>query len=145
MSGLSQRFGNAPPPEVTDRFGNVRSARHVHMNGKGVIDFTLREVPAAVHTLCERAGLALDDFDAIVPHQASAKVLEGLRRRLKLGEDRFVVYMRDIGNTVSCSIPIALARAHADGRFAPGARLLLVGFGVGLSWGATVVRWPQTT
>ncbi|MDN5863209.1 MAG: ketoacyl-ACP synthase III, partial [Salinisphaera sp.] len=100
MSGLRQRFGNAPPPEVTDRFGNVRSARHVHMNGKGVIDFTLREVPAAVHTLCERAGLALDDFDAIVPHQASAKVLEGLRRRLKLGEDRFVVYMRDIGNTV---------------------------------------------
>lgn len=142
MSGMRQRFGNAPPPEITDRFGNVRSARHVHMNGKGVVDFTLREVPRAVQTICERAGIALKDFDAIVPHQASAKVLEGLRRRLHLGEDRFVVYMQDIGNTVSCSIPIALARAAADGRFTADARLLLVGFGVGLSWGATVVRWP---
>lgn len=143
MSGMRQRFGNAPPPDVPDRFGNVRSAQHIHMNGKGVVDFTLREVPGAVCAICERSGLTLEDFDAVVPHQASAKVLEGLRRKIGLTEDRFLVYMQEIGNTVSCSIPIALARAHEDGKLRPGARLLLVGFGVGLSWGATVVRWPD--
>lgn len=142
MSGLREPFGDEPPPEITDRFGNTRSARHVRMNGKAIIDFSLREVPPAVHGLCERAGIALDDVDAVVPHQASAKVLSGIRRKLGLSEDRFLIYMQEIGNTVSCSIPIALARAHADGRLKPGAQLLLVGFGVGLSWGATLVRWP---
>lgn len=142
MSGMREPFGDEKPPEITDRFGNTRSARHVYMNGKAIVDFSLREVPPAIHGLCERAGITLDDVDAVVPHQASAKVLDGLRRKLSLSEDRFLVYMQEIGNTVSCSIPIALARAEADGRLDPGARLLLVGFGVGLSWGATLVRWP---
>lgn len=141
MSGMRQRPGDQPAPETTDRFGNIRSARHVSMNGKAVLDFTLREVPPAVLGLCERAGISLDEVDAVVPHQASAKVLEGLRKTLGLDADRLLVYMEEIGNTVSSSIPIALARAHADDRLKPGARLLLVGFGVGLSWGATLVRW----
>lgn len=144
MSGMREPFGDEKPPEITDRFGNTRSARHVYMNGKAIVDFSLREVPPAVHGLCERAGITLDDVDAVVPHQASARVLDGLRRKLDLSEDRFLVYMQEIGNTVSCSIPIALARAEADGRLNPGDRLLLVGFGVGLSWGATLVRWPES-
>lgn len=143
MSGLREPFREAEPPEVTDRFGNTRSARNVHMNGKAIVEFSLREVPPAVHGLCEKAGITLGDVDAVVPHQASAKVLSGLRQKLDLSEDRFLVYMQEIGNTVSCSIPIALARAQAEGRLRPGALLMLVGFGVGLSWGATLIRWPE--
>lgn len=143
MGGMREPFGCEQPPEITDRHGNTRSARNIYMNGKAIVNFSLREVPPAVHGLCDKAGIGLDDVDAIVPHQASAKVLDGVRRKLEVDEDRFLVYMRDIGNTVSSSIPIALACAHADGRLKPGARLMLVGFGVGLSWGATLIRWPD--
>lgn len=144
MGGMREPFGEEPPEEYADRFGNRRTARHVRMNGKAIVDFSLREVPECVHALCERAGIALDDLDAVVPHQASAKVLNGLRAKLGLTEERFWVYMDDIGNTVSCSIPIALARAREQGRLRAGARLMLVGFGVGLSWGATLVTWQPS-
>jgi 3-oxoacyl-[acyl-carrier-protein] synthase-3 len=100
-------------------------------------------VPKAIDALCEKAGVSLDEIDAVVPHQASATVLEGIRKKLDLPPERFVVCMEDIGNTVSCSIPIAVKRAAAKGQIKPGALLLLVGFGVGLSWGATLVRLPE--
>lgn len=141
MGGMREPFGDRAPEEYADRFGNRRSPRHVRMNGKAIVDFSLREVPRCVETLCERAGVHLEELDAVVPHQASAKVLNGLRRALGLSPEKFWVYMDDIGNTVSCSIPIALARAREQGRLRDGMRLMLVGFGVGLSWGATLATW----
>ncbi|HET7312749.1 ketoacyl-ACP synthase III [Salinisphaera sp.] len=142
-SGMRQRAAHHPAEEYTDRHGNVRSDQHIFMNGRAVVEFTLREVPKAVHETCEKAGITLDDVDAVVPHQASAMVLDGIRSRLQLPEKKFVVCMEDIGNTVSCSVPIALKRAALSGQIGPGALVLLVGFGVGLSWGATLVRLPS--
>lgn len=144
MGGMRQPFGDTPPQVLTDRFGNRRSARNIYMNGKAIVDFSLREVPIAVNTLCERANINLDDIDAIIPHQASAKVLQGIRQRLGLPPERFISCMEDIGNTVSCSIPIALAIARGRDMLAPSAYVMLVGFGVGLSWGATLVQLPET-
>ena len=142
-SGLRNRAVDRPVEEYTDRHGNTRSDHNIYMNGRAVIEFTLREVPKAIDALCEKAGVSLDEIDAVVPHQASATVLEGIRKKLDLPPERFVVCMEDIGNTVSCSIPIAVKRAAAKGQIKPGALLLLVGFGVGLSWGATLVRLPE--
>lgn len=142
-SGMRRRASHYPAEEYTDRHGNVRSDHNIFMNGRGVVEFTLREVPRAVHQTCEKAGITLDEVDAVVPHQASAMVLDGIRTRLKLPKEKFVVCMEDIGNTVSCSVPIALKRAVLSGQIAPGALVLLVGFGVGLSWGATLVRLPS--
>lgn len=142
-SGMRKRADVADAEEYTDRHGNTRSANNIFMNGRAVIEFTLREVPRAVHETCEKAGITLDDVDAVVPHQASAMVLAGIRERLDLPEDKFVVCMEDIGNTVSCSVPIALKRGVLSGQIKPGALVLLVGFGVGLSWGATLVRLPS--
>ena len=140
-SGMRRRPADDQTAEVyTDRHGNTRSDQNIYMNGRAVINFTLREVPRAVHQLCDKAGLSLNDIDAVIPHQASATVLEGIRKRLELSPERFVVCMEDIGNTVSCSIPIALKRAVDRGQVKPGGLVLLVGFGVGLSWGATLVR-----
>ena len=144
MGGMRQPFGNCAPEVQTDRFGNRRSARNIYMNGKAIVDFSLREVPIAVHALCERAQITLDDVDAVVPHQASAKVLQGIRTSLDLPPERFISCMEDIGNTVSCSIPIALSIARNKGMLAPSAYVMLVGFGVGLSWGATLVQLPDT-
>ncbi|MDA3920600.1 MAG: ketoacyl-ACP synthase III [Salinisphaera sp.] len=142
-SGMRNRPANTEVEEYTDRHGNVRSDRNIFMNGRAVVEFTLREVPQAVRQTCEKAGISLDDVDAVVPHQASAMVLKGIRERLGLPSEKFIVCMEDIGNTVSCSIPIALKRAVLSGQIKPGALVLLVGFGVGLSWGATLVRLPS--
>ncbi|WP_348760159.1 ketoacyl-ACP synthase III [uncultured Salinisphaera sp.] len=142
-SGMRKRDNRGQAKEYTDRHGNVRSDNNIFMNGRAVVEFTLREVPRAVRETCEKAGITLDDVDAVVPHQASAMVLGGIRDRLGLPEEKFVVCMEDIGNTVSCSVPIALKRAVLSGQIKPGALVLLVGFGVGLSWGATLVRLPS--
>src|SRR5699024_3545816 len=104
-SGMRRRADHNPAEEYTDRHGHVRSDRNIFMNGRAVVEFTLREVPRAIHETCEKAGLTLDDIDAVIPHQASAMVLDGIRERLKLPRERFVIHMEDIGNTVSCSIP----------------------------------------
>lgn len=142
-SGMRQRPTAATSEEYTDHRGNTRSAHNIFMNGRAVVEFTLREVPRAVWAVCDKAGITLDAVDAVVPHQASAIVLNGLREQLGLTDARFVTCMEDIGNTVSCSIPIALKRAVLSGQAKPGALLLLIGFGVGLSWGATLVRLPS--
>ncbi|HLQ85824.1 MAG TPA: ketoacyl-ACP synthase III [Salinisphaeraceae bacterium] len=144
MGGMRQPLGDAAPPATADRFGNCRSARNIYMNGKAIVDFSLQEVPRAIHSLCERAGITLDDIDAVVPHQASAKVLQGIRADLELPPERFIACMEDIGNTVSCSIPIALSIASRSGLLKPAAYVMLVGFGVGLSWGATLVQLPES-
>lgn len=116
-----------------DASGNLRSADHLYMNGAAIMTFTLGAVPAAIDQLLARAGAKLDDFDAVVLHQASAFILDRLRRKLAVPEDRFVVALRDWGNTVSSTIPMALEPLVRDGR---PRRVLLVGFGVGYSWAA---------
>ena len=104
---------------------------HLVMDGAAVMAFALKEAPAAVARLLDRTGASLDDFDLVVPHQASRMVLDGLRRRLGVPPERFVVDVESTGNTVGASIPIALARLPLFNR---PRRILIVGFGVGLSW-----------
>jgi 3-oxoacyl-[acyl-carrier-protein] synthase-3 len=116
-----------------DASGNLRSADHLYMNGAAIMTFTLGAVPAAIDRLLARASAKLDDYDAVVLHQASAFILDRLRHKLAVPEDRFVVALRDRGNTVSSTIPMALEPLVGDGRTR---RVLLVGFGVGYSWAA---------
>ena len=125
--------------------GALRSGRQdgeaLSMNGPEVFDFTLKAVPAAVHRTLKAAAMAMADVDLFVFHQANMYMLEHLRRKLQVPAERFVVDMKDVGNTVSCTIPIALSRAASSGRLVQGMRLMLVGFGVGYSWAAMVGRW----
>jgi len=84
--------------------------------------------------------MKLEEIDFIVPHQANKFVLERLRAKLKFPAEKFWIDMEDSGNTVSSTIPIALEKALAQGRVKPGDHVALVGFGVGYSWGATLVE-----
>jgi 3-oxoacyl-[acyl-carrier-protein] synthase-3 len=89
----------------------------------------------------ELAGCGLEDVDLFVFHQANGRILTAVGERLGIPEDRVVNSIRTTGNTSAASIPVALAQAEAEGRLAPGARVLLAAFGGGLTWGGTVVEW----
>lgn len=113
----------------------------LEMQGSDVFLFTMRVVPQCIDTVLGRAGLTLADIDLFVFHQASKLVIENLVRTLAVDKSKVYTNFENVGNTVSASIPIALKDAAIQGRLKDGDMVMLVGFGVGLSWGATLVRW----
>jgi 3-oxoacyl-[acyl-carrier-protein] synthase-3 len=126
---------------VTDPTGSVRSAEHIEMDGPAVLAFVRKRVPQAIEELLSKAGHGMEAVDLVVAHQASALSLEYLQRWLKLPPEKSFSNISHVGNLVSASIPIALREAELAGRLRPGMRVMLVGFGVGLSWGACLVDW----
>jgi 3-oxoacyl-[acyl-carrier-protein] synthase-3 len=111
------------------------------MDGGEIFNFTLAAVPECVKALLDKAGLTQDAIDLFVFHQANRFMLDHLRKKLRIPPEKFQVTLAHCGNTVSSTLPIALKHAASEGRLAPGARVMLVGFGVGYSWGATLLRW----
>ena len=124
-----------------DMFGNMRSPENLLMNGRAVLDFVKQEIPTFVKIFLEQSGESIDSIDLVVFHQASRLGLEYLDSALAVPEAKRFSNLASIGNTVSASIPIALRQAEEDGRLHPGMRVLLVGFGVGLSWGVSIITW----
>jgi 3-oxoacyl-[acyl-carrier-protein] synthase-3 len=112
------------------------------MDGPEIFNFALKVVPKLVDDTLARAGMSKSDIDMFVFHQANRYMLEHLRKKLGLHEGKFFVSMEHCGNTVSSSIPIALRDAQTTGRLKSGMRLMLVGFGAGYSWSATLAKWP---
>jgi 3-oxoacyl-[acyl-carrier-protein] synthase-3 len=113
---------------------------HLHMNGPEIFSFTLRAVPQAVRQVLARAGKTIDDVGLFVFHQANRFMLDHLRDKLQIPPEKFVVALDHCGNTVSSTIPIALHEATGRNLLLPGLLVLLVGFGVGYSWAATLIR-----
>jgi 3-oxoacyl-[acyl-carrier-protein] synthase-3 len=111
------------------------------MNGTEVFMFTMNMIPKSVNALLEKSGLALDDIDLFVFHQASKLVMDNIIRRLSLPEEKVETNYQMVGNTVSASIPIALKQAVQADRLHDGDLVMLVGFGVGYSWGGCLLRW----
>jgi 3-oxoacyl-[acyl-carrier-protein] synthase III len=127
--------------EIEDSKGNIRSQNHLFMDGIEIFSFTMRAVPPLVQQALSKAQLSMDDIDMVVFHQANQSMLEHLRKVIRIPKEKFMISLAHCGNTVSSSIPIALKDALEQGRIQDGSKVLLVGFGVGYSWGATVVRW----
>jgi 3-oxoacyl-[acyl-carrier-protein] synthase-3 len=127
--------------EEADLSGNIRSADNLFMNGSEIFAFTLLSIPDAVRKAYETSGLEEKDIDLFVFHQANKFMLENLRKKMRIPEGKFVLAFREIGNTVSSTIPIALKEYEKKGELKPGMTLMLVGFGVGYSWGTCIVRW----
>jgi 3-oxoacyl-[acyl-carrier-protein] synthase III len=119
--------------------GNWRSADNLYMNGGAIFTFTLNAVPAAVEQLLVASGRTVDQIDYFFFHQANTFMLEKLRSKMKLPKERFWMNMESCANTVSSTIPIALEQARASGAVSPGDTVMLVGFGVGLSWAASLM------
>lgn len=127
--------------EMVDEQGNVRSLNNLYMNGPEIFNFTLDIVPDTVKSLLARAKLSMDDIDLFVFHQANKFMLDSLRDKIGIPDEKFYVNMEDKGNTVSATIPIAMKDALDEGRIRRGDKLMLVGFGVGYSWAGCIVEW----
>ncbi len=121
--------------------GNWRSLENLYMNGPEIFNFTLQAVPSAVQQLLQKCGQTMDHVDYFVFHQANRFMLDRLRAKLRIPADKFCLHMESYGNTVSSTIPIALEHARAEGKILPGQKVMLVGFGVGYSWAACMIRF----
>jgi 3-oxoacyl-[acyl-carrier-protein] synthase III len=140
--GLRQRCTPETAEVRSDSSGSARSAESLFMDGAEIFNFTLRTIPACIAQLLDRSGKSLEQVDLFVFHQANQYMLDHLRGKLKIPREKFYLWLESCGNTVSATIPIALKHAIADGRLRPGQTVMLVGFGVGYSWGATLLEWP---
>jgi len=113
------------------------------------LDFSGREIfrnavngmASACNDVLENSGLALDDIDLVIPHQANTRIIEALAKRLEIPMEKVVVTLVNYANTSTASIPIALCEALEEGRVKPGMTILIVAFGAGLTWGASLFTW----
>ncbi len=123
---------------IFDENGNPHSSDYLFMNGSEIFMFTQKNVPAVVKQTLTKNNLTLDELGLVVFHQANRYMLDFLRKKIKIAEEKFFIDMEKIGNTVSNSIPIALYDAREQGLL-QGA-VLICGFGVGYSWGGSILK-----
>lgn len=126
--------------EGEDASGNVRSDDNLYMDGARVMSFTLKEIPRAYRNLLKVAGVTEDEYDHLVLHQANRFMLDALQKKMAVPDAKLPRHFENIGNTVSSTIPFVLAKLMETGQMAPGTRIVLIGFGVGLSWAGAWVE-----
>lgn len=123
---------------VIDKGGNPVGSDYLFMDGQEIFMFTLMKVPKMIKEVLAKNSLQKEDIDLFVFHQANKYMLEHLRKKLKIEDEKFFVNLANLGNTVSSTIPIALCNASENCLLK--GNVLIAGFGVGLSWGATVIK-----
>ena len=114
---------------------------YLFMNGREIFRHAVRAVVDSSLAALGRAGMEPSDVDVFVPHQANARIISAARERLGIPAERCVVTIDRYGNTSSASVPLALADALETGLLQPGARVLMSGFGGGMTWASAVLRW----
>ena len=121
-----------------DESNNPISDDFLYMNGSEIFNFTLESVPLLVEDVLKKNSIEKDNIDLFIFHQANKYMLNFLRKKGKIEEEKFYYCLENFGNTVSSTIPIALKEAQAEGLLK--GNILLAGFGVGYSWGGVVLR-----
>jgi 3-oxoacyl-[acyl-carrier-protein] synthase-3 len=117
--------------------------QYVKMNGREVYKFATRILVQSAQDLLERCGVAIEEVDVYVPHQANIRIIDHATKKLGVPSERVVINVDRYGNTSSGSIPLALADAAAAGRLEPGKLVLMTGMGAGLTWGSALLRWTE--
>lgn len=124
---------------VFDENGNPLSSDFLYMNGTEIFNFTIDAVPSLVKDTLLKNKLEQSDINLFVFHQANKFMINYLRKKIKIAEDDFFIFLENVGNTVSSTIPIALCEAEKENRLR--GNVLIAGFGVGYSWGGTVLEF----
>ncbi|WP_240417506.1 beta-ketoacyl-ACP synthase III [Paenibacillus periandrae] len=121
---------------------SIEAKQHfIYMAGSEVFKFAVRIMGNAAEEALRKADMQKSDIDLLVPHQANIRIVQSALNRLELSEDKCMINLHKYGNVSAASIPIALAEAVEQGRLNEGDCLVMVGFGGGLTWGASVVIW----
>lgn len=115
----------------------------IHMNGREVFKFAVRQMGESSLGVLDKAGLTKEDVDLLVPHQANIRIMEASRERLGLPLEKMTKTVHKYGNTSSASIPMALVEEMEAGRIKDNDLIVMVGFGGGLTWGAIALRWGK--
>ena len=121
-----------------DENGNPQSSDYLFMDGTEIFNFTIEAVPSLVKETLLKNSLLKEDIDLFIFHQANKYMINFLKKILKIDDEKFFIYLENVGNTVSSTIPIALYEANKQNKLV--GNMLLAGFGVGYSWGGVVLK-----
>lgn len=116
---------------------------YIIMNGREVFKFAVRQMGESAVNVLQKAGLAKEDVDMLVPHQANIRIMEASRQRLELPEEKMSKTVHKYGNTSAASIPISIVEELEAGKIKDDDLIVMVGFGGGLTWGAIAIRWGR--
>ncbi len=136
ITNLAYRNDDA---EVEKRVSDRKDT--IWMAGAEVMKFAVRIMPEAAEKVIADAGLTVEDVDLLVPHQANIRIIDGAVKRLKIDDSKVYKNIHNHGNTSAASIPVALCEAIEQGRVKRGDKVVIVGFGAGLTWGAALIEW----
>lgn len=117
-----------------------QSSFYLQMNGRDVFNFATKTIPKSVNEVLSKANLTLDDIKYIVPHQANSRIVEVAAKKLKVSLDKFYLNLQNYGNTSAASIPIALAEMSKNGLLQKGDKIIITGFGAGLTWASMLIQ-----
>ena len=136
---LCQPYGGSRHPLTEEA---VREKKYcITMNGREIFKQAVRVMTQTAQDVLLRCGRRLDEVSLVIPHQANIRIIESVADRLGVSMDRFYINVGKYANTSAATIPIALYEARADGRLQPGDLVLMVSFGGGLTWGASLVQF----
>ena len=135
--------GGSAAPATAD---SLRDGKHfLRMNGKEVFRHAVRVMAESCERVLAKCDVKSEQVAWFIPHQANIRILEAVASQLNVGMDRFPSNLDRYGNTSAASIPLALEEAWKDGKIKHGDLVLIVAFGAGLTWGATLLRWHETS
>lgn len=135
--------GGSAAPATADSL--AAGQQFLRMNGKEVFRHAVRVMTEACERVLTQAGVTSAQVAWFIPHQANIRILEAVASQLQVGMERFPSNLERYGNTSAASIPLALEEAWRDGKLKHGDLILIVAFGAGLTWGATLLRWHEPT
>lgn len=125
--------------EIAERISGHKET--ILMAGQTVMKFAVKAMADASNRVVEKAGVSWDDIALVVPHQANYRIVDSAIKRMGIGSDKVYLTLEKYGNTSASCIPVALTEAAAAGRIKKGDKIILVGFGGGLTWGAALLEW----
>lgn len=144
LLSLPAVYHNPVPALGPEYLRNGQKRKTIKMSGRQVFRFATSVISDVIEDVLEKAELGIDDVALIVPHQANKRIIEVAAKKLKVDSSRFYLNLNRYGNTSAASIPIALCDAVDDGLLKPDDNVVFVGFGGGLTWAASVVKWDVT-
>ena len=120
---------------------NSTELDYVYMNGQEVYKFAVKTVPKTILAAVEKAGITLEEVNYFILHQANYRIIESVAKRLNQPMEKFPTNLQECGNISAASVPILLDKVNNHGMISKGDKVVLAGFGAGLTWGATVLTW----